>query len=57
LNAGDLKMRIQKFVSVYPSLAARFPNRIESIDMRYPNGLALRQRGQIAPASSLKNET
>jgi cell division protein FtsQ len=57
LNAGDLKMRIQKFVSVYPSLAARFPNRIESIDMRYPNGLALRQRGQSAPASSLKNET
>lgn len=55
--AGDLKTRIQRFVSAYPSLAARFPNRIESIDMRYPNGLALRQRVQSATATSLKNET
>jgi cell division septal protein FtsQ len=38
-------------------LAARYPNRIESIDMRYPNGLALRQRGQSAAATSLKKET
>jgi cell division protein FtsQ len=30
---------------VYPQLAARLQDRIESIDMRYPNGLALQARG------------
>lgn len=56
-TAGELKTRVDRFVSVYPALAARFSNRIESIDMRYPNGLALRQRGQSAPVNNMKNET
>jgi cell division protein FtsQ len=40
-----LKARVERFVSVYPQLAARLPGRIEVVDMRYPNGLALRARG------------
>jgi len=44
---GGLQTKVERFVSVYPQLAARLPNRIESVDMRYPNGLALRAQGLI----------
>jgi cell division protein FtsQ len=37
-----LKARVQSLVGVYPQLLARLQNRIESVDMRYPNGLALK---------------
>lgn len=40
-----LKSRIDRFVMAYPRLAAQMPGRIESVDMRYPNGLAYRTRG------------
>lgn len=46
-----LKMRVERFVSVYPQLAARLGERIEVVDMRYPNGLALRARGLALPAA------
>jgi cell division protein FtsQ len=46
-----LKARVDRFVNIYPQLAARLPDRIESVDMRYPNGLALRARGLGAPPS------
>lgn len=39
------RVRVQRLVSVWPQLASRLPNRIESIDMRYPNGLALKAQG------------
>ena len=45
-----LRMRVERFVSVYPQLAARLGDRIEVVDMRYPNGLALRARGLALPA-------
>lgn len=41
-----LKARIARFASVYPQLAAALPGRIEAVDLRYPNGLALRRRAQ-----------
>jgi len=40
-----LKERVARLVSVYPQLVARLQNRIESVDMRYPNGMALRASG------------
>lgn len=40
----ELKARVDRLVSVYPQLASALPGRIEMIDMRYPNGLALRRR-------------
>lgn len=40
-----LKARVDRLVSVYPQLLARLQDRIESVDMRYPNGLALRAQG------------
>ena len=52
----ELKSRVERLVSVYPQLANALQGRIEMIDMRYPNGLALRRRGQAAPAAA-ENET
>jgi cell division protein FtsQ len=40
-----LKARVDRLLGVYPQLVARLRDRIESIDMRYPNGLALTARG------------
>ena len=45
-DRAALKARIDRLVSVYPRLASALPGRIESIDMRYPNGLALKRRAQ-----------
>lgn len=39
-----MRERVQRLVKVYPQLAARVPE-IETIDMRYQNGLALAARG------------
>ncbi len=42
---ATLQERVARLVSVYPQLAARLQERIESVDMRYPNGLALKAAG------------
>ena len=39
-----LKERVDRLVGIYPQLVARLQDRIESVDMRYPNGLALKAR-------------
>lgn len=44
-NAATLQDRVSRLVSVYPQLVERLQDRIESIDMRYPNGLALKASG------------
>jgi cell division protein FtsQ len=40
-----LKARVERLVGIYPQLVARLQDRIESVDMRYPNGLALKASG------------
>ena len=45
----EMKARIDRLASVYPQLASALPGRIEVIDLRYPNGLALRRRPQPLP--------
>jgi cell division protein FtsQ len=40
-----LKDRVDRLVGIYPQLAARLQDGIESVDMRYPNGMALRASG------------
>jgi cell division protein FtsQ len=40
-----MKERIARLVGVYPQLVASLQNRIENVDMRYPNGLALQADG------------
>jgi cell division protein FtsQ len=40
-----LKDRVDRLVAIYPQLVTRLQDRIESVDMRYPNGLALKAQG------------
>lgn len=57
--------RLQRFVGIYEAAKARFPRAIAAIDMRYPNGFALRPgHGEAAggankasPANSGKGTT
>lgn len=48
-----LRDRVQRLVGIYPQLAARVQG-IESIDMRYPNGLALAAAGLKIPKEGAK---
>ncbi|RJF97718.1 cell division protein FtsQ/DivIB [Noviherbaspirillum saxi] len=40
-----VKDRVDRLIGIYPQLAARLQDKMESVDMRYPNGLALRAPG------------
>ena len=40
-----LKERVDRLIGIYPQLVGRLQNGIESVDMRYPNGLALKAQG------------
>ncbi|HZW22190.1 cell division protein FtsQ/DivIB [Noviherbaspirillum sp.] len=44
-NSATLKDRVDRLVKIYPQLVTRLQDRIESVDMRYPNGLALKATG------------
>ncbi len=44
-SSATLYERVQRLVAVYPQLVARLQDRIENIDMRYPNGMALKASG------------
>jgi len=48
-----LKQRVDRLVGIWPQLSARVPN-IETIDMRYQNGLALSAAGLKIPAETKK---
>ena len=51
-QVGGMSIRelVDRMVQAYPQLLARFPGRIDSMDLRYPNGLALNAGGQAAEA-------
>lgn len=49
-NSVTMKELMVRLVGIYPELAARLQNRIESIDMRYPNGVALKASGLVLAA-------
>jgi cell division protein FtsQ len=44
-SSTTLKDRVDRLVGIYPQLLTRLQDRVESIDMRYPNGLALKAQG------------
>jgi len=50
-SSTTLRERVDRLVRVYPQLVANWQNRIESIDMRYPNGLALKAGGPAPVAA------
>jgi cell division protein FtsQ len=43
-SANMLKERVDRLTGIYPQLASRLKD-IDTIDMRYPNGLALSAHG------------
>ena len=45
-NSAVLQERVERLIEVYPELTSRLPGKIESVDLRYPNGLALKATGQ-----------
>lgn len=51
-----LRERVDRFIRIYPRLLTLLQDRIESVDMRYPNGLALKANGlTISADKGLKN--
>lgn len=54
-DRNTLKKRVQRLVGVYPQLVARLQEgRIDTIDMRYPTGLALSSAALSVPADATK---
>jgi len=54
-DKDTLHGRVQRLVSIYPQLVARLQEgRIDTIDMRYPNGLALSSAALTVPADATK---
>jgi cell division protein FtsQ len=43
-DGNTLKERVGRLVSVWPQLVASLQDKIENVDMRYPNGLALKSK-------------
>lgn len=54
-DKNTVKARVQRLVGVYPQLVARLQEgRIDTIDMRYPNGLALSSAALTVPTDASK---
>jgi cell division protein FtsQ len=49
-----VRERVERLVGIYPQLVARLQDRIESVDMRYSNGLALKAQGLTFAAEGKK---
>ena len=52
-SSSTLKERVERLVGIYPQLVEHLPN-IDTIDMRYQNGLALSAQGLKIPAEGAK---
>jgi cell division protein FtsQ len=50
-DATALKRRVDQLIKVYPQLVTRLQGSIVSVDMRYPNGLALKTSNQFVGPS------
>jgi cell division protein FtsQ len=44
-SSTTLRERVDRLAAIYPQLVATLKTQIESVDMRYPNGLALKASG------------
>lgn len=55
-NNTTLRERVDRLTGIYPQLVARLQDRIESVDMRYPNGLALKASGLIIGSDRKKSK-
>jgi cell division protein FtsQ len=53
-SKATVRERVERLVGIYPQLVARLQDRIESVDMRYSNGLALKAQGLTFAAEGKK---
>lgn len=51
----NLKQRVERLVKVYPHLVKMSHDRIETVDMRYPNGVALKARNLDGESAAAKD--
>ncbi len=49
LGAESVRKRFHNFIRIYPHLVAEEETAIDSIDMRYPNGMAVRRGSRLSP--------
>jgi cell division protein FtsQ len=54
-DKSTLHERVSRLISIYPQLMAKLQRKIESVDMRYPNGLALKAEGLSQALNSQKD--
>jgi cell division protein FtsQ len=45
-DKGTMRERAMRLIAVYPQLLQRMNGKIENVDLRYPNGMALKVNGQ-----------
>lgn len=55
-SSVNLKNLVARLTQAYPQLMARTGNRIESVDLRYPNGLALKVGGMSSGVDGKQEE-
>jgi cell division protein FtsQ len=53
-DQNTMKTRVERLVGIYPQLVSRLGSAIGTIDMRYPNGLALSAASLTVPADPSK---
>ena len=53
----ELAERVRRFISTFQQTSSRFGRNIESADLRYPNGYALRLRGVTTTGGDRNNKT
>lgn len=56
-SLDELAERIKRFISTFQQTSPRFGRNIESADLRYPNGYALRLRGVTTTGGDRNNKT
>ncbi len=56
-SLDELAQRIQRFLSTFQQTPSRLGRNIESADLRYPNGYALRLRGVTTTGGDRSNKT
>jgi cell division protein FtsQ len=53
----ELLARVQRFIGTLPQLTERYAGALQSVDLRYPNGYALRVRGVTTATDTPVNPT
>lgn len=54
LGRGDVDLRLSRFMAVWPAVLVRRAERIETVDLRYPNGFAVAWRKEAGEAGDAR---